>query len=202
MVKAQYFKCRGVYMHGFQTRCRNHQSQASSRVHPSVVGQWVLRGNCGGTMGITQLQITWIAVHIASLRYQKLHCIHDFERSRNQRQGSESFLGNVCRKKMYVQVHETRLDLLGIFLHALKCILVHRKCHMTIDAWKKWASYFLDHLRNTRSDLKLPLKKTNSGQSGFVFRGAKAWDGLSLCYCVAYSISSVAEARDGALSCF
>ena len=34
-------------------------------------------------------------------------------------------------------------------------------------------------LRNTQSDLKLPLKKTSSGQNGFSFGGAKAWNGLS-----------------------
>ena len=34
-------------------------------------------------------------------------------------------------------------------------------------------------IRNTQSDLKLPLKMTSSGENGFSFRGAKAWNGLS-----------------------
>ena len=34
-------------------------------------------------------------------------------------------------------------------------------------------------LRNTDRDLKLSLKKTNIGQKGFPFRGAKSWNGLS-----------------------
>ena len=34
-------------------------------------------------------------------------------------------------------------------------------------------------LRNTDRDLKLPLKKTNNGQKGYSFRGAKSWSGLS-----------------------
>ena len=34
-------------------------------------------------------------------------------------------------------------------------------------------------LRNTGRDLKLPLKKTNNGQKGYSFRGAKLWNGLS-----------------------
>ena len=33
--------------------------------------------------------------------------------------------------------------------------------------------------RNTQSDLKLPSKRTSSGQNGFSFRGAKVWNGLS-----------------------
>ena len=31
----------------------------------------------------------------------------------------------------------------------------------------------------TEKDLKLPLKKTNNGQQGYSFRGAKSWNGLS-----------------------
>ena len=34
-------------------------------------------------------------------------------------------------------------------------------------------------LRNTDRDLKLPLKRTNNGQRGYSFRGAKSWNGLS-----------------------
>ena len=34
-------------------------------------------------------------------------------------------------------------------------------------------------LRNTDRDLKLPLKKTDNGQKGYSFRGAKLWNGLS-----------------------
>ena len=37
-------------------------------------------------------------------------------------------------------------------------------------------------LRNTDRDLKLPLKKTktNNGQLGYSFKGAKSWNGLSV----------------------
>ena len=34
-------------------------------------------------------------------------------------------------------------------------------------------------LRNTDRDLKLPLKRTNNGQKGYSFRGAKSWNSLS-----------------------
>ena len=32
---------------------------------------------------------------------------------------------------------------------------------------------------NPDRDLKLPLKRTNNGQKGYSFRGAKSWNGLS-----------------------
>ena len=35
-------------------------------------------------------------------------------------------------------------------------------------------------LRKTDRDLKLPLKRTNNGQKGYSFRGAKSWNGLSV----------------------
>ena len=34
-------------------------------------------------------------------------------------------------------------------------------------------------LRNTETDLRLPMKKTANGQKCFSFRGAKLWNGLS-----------------------
>ena len=34
-------------------------------------------------------------------------------------------------------------------------------------------------LRNTKTDLKLPLLKTSSGQKCFSYRGARLWNNLS-----------------------
>ena len=45
-------------------------------------------------------------------------------------------------------------------------------------------------LRNTQSDLKLPLKKTSSGQNGFSFRGMNAWNGISAAAKKAPSVKS------------
>ena len=45
-------------------------------------------------------------------------------------------------------------------------------------------------LRNTQKYLKLPLKKTSSGQNGFSFRGAKARNGLSAAAKKAPSVKS------------
>ena len=45
-------------------------------------------------------------------------------------------------------------------------------------------------LRNTETDLRLPMRKTSNGQKCFSFRGAKLWNGLSTGSKLASSLNS------------